>query len=59
MKSVETKKELLFNQLPKIKDVAFIKDEIAFVHFPAGYLSKYFCSVFKQVSMAAGQRSGN
>ena len=23
--------ELLFNQLPKIKEVAFIKDEIAFV----------------------------
>lgn len=30
MKSVKLK-ELPFNQLPKIKDVAFIKDEIAFV----------------------------
>ena len=37
-KTIKTKKqkanwinELSFNQLPKIKDVAFIKDEIAFV----------------------------
>jgi len=31
MKSLNTNKELPFNQLPKIKDVAFIKDEIAFI----------------------------